>query len=88
MMSSSLLDFSLNENAVSFRCIALRKTSDLYKSCVEYFLLKISVICSPVFLFFLKKTFLLMCLYEDILYLCECKQQRGSRCVTVRSVYE
>lgn len=56
-MSSSLLDFSLNENAVSFRCIALRKTSDLYKSCVEYFLLKISVICSPVFFFF-KEDFL------------------------------
>lgn len=48
MMSSSLLEFYLNENAVSFRCIALRKTSDLYKYCVEYFLLEISVICSPL----------------------------------------
>lgn len=57
MMSSSLLEFYLNENAVSFCCIALRKTSDLYKYCVEYFLLEISVICSPL-CFFFKKDFL------------------------------
>lgn len=71
-MSSSLLDFSLNENAVSFRCIALRKTSDLYKSCVEYFLLKISVICSPVFLFFFffKRRLSYWCVCTRIFYIC------------------
>lgn len=48
--SSSLLEYYFNENAVG-SCIALRKTSDLYKYCVEYFLFEISVICSPLCFF-------------------------------------
>lgn len=78
-MSSSPLQYYFNGNAACSCCIALRKTSDLYKYCVEYFLFEISVICTP--LCFFKKTFLLMYLYEDILYLCECKQQTGSQSV-------
>lgn len=47
-MSSSLLAFYFEENTISFCCIALgKKTRDLYKYSVEYFLLKISVISSP-----------------------------------------